>query len=120
VWFVVVIGLGLLLAILWFLQPRQRALLVVQGGEEDGQWFEVFDLPMRIGARADNDILVAGPSISGVHCLLEREGRTIVIVDQGAAFGTFVNGKRVTRQVLEDEDVIRLGDDVELAFEARG
>jgi hypothetical protein len=120
VWFVLLAGIGLLLAILWFLQPRQKALLVVQGGEEDGHWFEVFDLPMRLGAREDNDILVSGPTISGVHCLLEREGRGMVLVDQGAAFGTFVNGERVTRRVLEDDDVIRLGQDVELVFEARG
>ena len=75
---------------------------------------------MRVGAREDNDILLSGPTISGVHCLLEREGKAVTIVDQGAGFGTFVNGERVTRRVLQDEDLIRLGEDVELVFEVRG
>ena len=120
VWIVIVLGIGLLVLIAWLLQPRQVALLVVQGGEEDGQWYEIFQLPMRVGAREDNDILLSGPTISGVHCLLEREGKAVTIVDQGAGFGTFVNGERVTRRVLQDEDLIRLGEDVELVFEVRG
>lgn len=119
VWLVLVGSLGLLALLLWLLRPRQVALLVVKGGDGDGQWYEIFALPTRIGARQDNDILMVGPTISGLHCLLERDGRDVVLVDQRSEHGTFVNEQRVHRHVLRDDDLIRLGNDVELYFEAR-
>jgi pSer/pThr/pTyr-binding forkhead associated (FHA) protein len=79
----------------------------------------VFDLPLRIGSARENDIVLVSDGISRNHCLLQREGRSIVLVDTNSEFGTFVNGARVTRQVLEEDDVIRLGADVELAYEGR-
>jgi hypothetical protein len=98
---------------------RQVCLLVVQGGEEDGQWYEVFDLPLRIGSAAENDIVLVSEGVSRNHCLLQREGRSIVLVDTNSEFGSFVNGARVNRHELEEDDVIRLGTDVELAYEGR-
>lgn len=119
VWIVVVLGIAVVLALLWWMQPKQVALLVVQGGDDDGQWFEVFDVPVRIGAREDSDVLLAGETVSNAHCQIEREGRALVIVDLSSEFGTFVNGTRVTRHALEDDDVIRIGRDAELVYEAR-
>lgn len=98
---------------------RQACLLVSQGGDEDGQWYEVFDLPLRIGSSKENDIVLVREGISRNHCLLQREGRSVVLVDTNSEFGTFVNGARVTRHELEEDDVIRLGHDVELAYEGR-
>ncbi len=119
VWVVVVLGIAIVLALLWWLQPKQLALLVVQGGDDDGQWFEIFEVPARIGAREDSDVLLAGETVSNAHCQIERDGRALVIIDLSSEFGTFVNGARVTRHVLEDDDVIRIGRDVELVYEAR-
>jgi len=98
---------------------RQVCLLVTQGGDEDGQWYEVFELPLRIGSSKENDIVLVREGISRNHCLLQREGKTIVLVDTNSEFGTFVNGGRVTRHALEEDDVIRLGHEVELAYEGR-
>lgn len=98
---------------------RQVCLLVVQGGEEDGQWYEVFELPLRLGSSRENDIVIVREGISRNHCLLQREGGSVVLVDTNSEFGTFVNGARVARHALEEDDVIRLGHDVELAYEGR-
>lgn len=98
---------------------RQACLLVVQGGDEDGQWYEVFDLPLRIGSGRENDVVLVREGVSRNHCLLQREGRAIVLVDTNSEFGTFVNGARIARHELEEDDVIRLGTDVELAYEGR-
>ena len=40
-----------------------------------------------------------------------------MLVDTNSEFGTFVNGARVTRHVLEEDDVIRLTDHHELDLE---
>ncbi len=117
----IVLVLLLVGAVLFVLSRRQKqaCLLVVREGEDEGQWYEVFELPVRIGSMRENDIVIVQPGISRKHCLLEREGRAIVLVDTNSELGTFVNGARVTRHVLEEDDVIRLGSEVELAYEAR-
>lgn len=118
----VVIGAVLIVAAVLVLgrrRTRQVCLLVVQGGEEDGQWYEVLDLPLRIGSARENDIVIVKDGVSRNHCLLEREGKTLVLVDTNSEFGTFVNGLRVTRHPLAEDDVIRLGQAIELAYEGR-
>jgi pSer/pThr/pTyr-binding forkhead associated (FHA) protein len=119
VWLGIVLGLAVAGAALWWMQPRQLALLVVQGGDGDGQWFEIFEVPVRVGAGRDCDVLVPGRTVSGSHCVLDRDEEGIVVIDQGSSHGTFVNGERVTNRRLEEDDVLRLGEDVELVFEAR-
>ncbi|HTR96730.1 MAG TPA: FHA domain-containing protein [Candidatus Acidoferrales bacterium] len=112
--------LGLLVVIapvLLLLRPRQLALLVVQGGEDEGVWYEIFALPLSVGSGDEDDIVVAGEGISPNHCLLQRQGRQFVLVDTNSEHGTWVQGERIRRRVLADEDVIRLGTTTELLFE---
>ena len=117
---VVLVALAIVAAVVLLGRRRKQVcLLVSQGGDEEGQWYEVFDLPLRIGSSKENDIVVVREGISRNHCLLQREGRAIVLVDTNSEFGTFVNGARVARHELEEDDVIRLGHDVELAYEGR-
>lgn len=119
IWVVVLAAVVVAAVVLLGRRRKQVCLLVVQGGEEDGQWYEVFDLPLRIGSSHENDIVIVREGVSRNHCLLQREGRSIVLVDTNSEFGTFVNGARVTRHELEEDDVVRIGHDVELAYEGR-
>ncbi len=119
VWIVLLAAAVIAAVVLLGRRRRQLCLLVAQGGEEDGQWYEVFDLPLRIGSGRENDVVIVRDGVSRNHCLLQREGRTIVLVDTNSEFGTFVNGGRIARHELEEDDVIRLGTDVELVFEGR-
>lgn len=119
IWVVLVAVIAIAAVVLLGRRKRQVCLLVVQGGEEDGQWYEVFELPLSIGSSRENDIVLVREGISRNHCLLERDGRGLVLVDTNSEFGTYVNGARVTRHLLEEDDVIRLGEDLELAFEGR-
>jgi len=119
IWVVIAAVLIVAAFVLLGRRTRQVCLLVVQGGEEDGQWYEVLDLPLRIGSSRENDIVLVREGISRNHCMLELDGNALVLVDTNSEFGTFVNGARVTRHVLEEDDVIRVGEDLELAFEGR-
>jgi hypothetical protein len=119
VWLVIVIAVGAGAAVLLMSRRRAIGLLVVAGGEDDGMWFELFDLPLTVGSALQNDILVVGEGVSRNHCVLEREGRAVVLVDTNSEKGTFVNDERVRRQVLEDDDRIRIGEEFELVYEAR-
>src|SRR5262249_98876 len=99
------------------LQPRQLALLVVSGGEDDGVWYEIFALPLSIGCGDEDDIIVPAEGVSARHCLLQLQGRQFVLVDTNSEGGTWVQGERIRKRALADEDVIRLGASAELIFE---
>lgn len=44
------------------------------------------------------------------HAQVHRQGQVVRLVDEGSKNGTFVNGHRVSEAVLEDGDVVRIGD----------
>jgi len=119
-WIVPAMLVAALVAVRLAGRRRQLCLLVHDGGEEDGSWYEVLALPATLGAAAGNDVVFAEPMVSRNHAVLERRGRIIELVDLNSENGTFVNGERITRRVLVDGDRVSLGPDLHLVFEARG
>jgi hypothetical protein len=65
-----------------------------------------------IGRRETCDIYLADPGISRKHAVITRSGNHYVISDQASSNGTYVNGIRITSQVLEPGDVIKMGSTV--------
>ncbi len=73
---------------------------------------QVFMLDLRItkiGRHQENDVMLAGPTVSSRHATVRREPVGVVIEDEGSLNGTFVNGVRVEQQLLEDGDRIQVG-----------
>ena len=64
---------------------------------------------LRIGRAQDCDLVVAHSSVSAHHAELRAAGSGYRLVDLSSTNGTFVNGVRVTSQVLNDGDVVHLG-----------
>jgi pSer/pThr/pTyr-binding forkhead associated (FHA) protein len=63
-----------------------------------------------IGRAEDADIYIPAPSVSRQHArLLFLHGREI-IEDLNSTNGILVNGVRVARCVLQDNDIIKIGD----------
>jgi serine/threonine protein kinase len=88
--------------------PKQ---LVVTAGPDQGL---VIALPAKdsflLGRSRANEVRLADPHVSRVHCRIEVSGDEVVLVDHDSAGGTFVNGRRVGGpQALRPGDVIRLG-----------
>jgi len=52
---------------------------------------------------------IQNPQVSRVHARIVYENGRLVIEDAGSEGGTFVNGDRVQRQVINEGDEIRLG-----------
>jgi len=63
----------------------------------------------RLGRAADNDIQLASPRASSYHAVIRREGDRWVIEDNQSTNGTYVNGRRVTRATLREDDTIAIG-----------
>jgi pSer/pThr/pTyr-binding forkhead associated (FHA) protein len=69
-----------------------------------------------IGRLPDNTIIIDSPAVSGHHaCVFTTDGQ-YVVEDLQSTNGTFVNGVRVSRQVLQHGDVVKVGDH-ELVFD---
>jgi ABC transport system ATP-binding/permease protein len=65
---------------------------------------------MRIGRVPDNDLVLADLNVSRHHAELRKSPTgSYEIVDLGSHNGTFVNGQRVTSQVLTEQDLVSIG-----------
>ena len=66
-------------------------------------------VPFRIGRQPDSDLIIRDSRASRAHARIVAEGGEYVLEDCKSRHGTFVNGKRVTRHVLQNSDRIELG-----------
>jgi hypothetical protein len=62
-----------------------------------------------IGRSASANLVLRDPTVSRRHAELRRAGPSWLIVDLGSTNGTLVNGFRVQRARLREDDVVLLG-----------
>ena len=62
-----------------------------------------------VGREPHNAIVVDDPLVSREHAAILPVGNDHILEDLGSANGTFVNGTRVERRILQHGDVIELG-----------
>ena len=112
--------------------PEDGAELVVSPAEEDDHLLTIdfaaeqhrgtdreVDAPrsialeadvVRIGRDADSDVIVDDLLVSRRHAELRRRAdEAIEVVDLSSHNGTFVNGRRISRTVLAERDVVTIG-----------
>ncbi len=61
---------------------------------------------LTVGRKADNDIVIDNPAISGHHCRISVQGGTYFVEDLESTNGTFVNEKRIKKSGLHNNDVV--------------
>ena len=65
---------------------------------------------LRIGREPDNDVVLSDLNVSRHHAELRKSPTgSYEIVDLGSHNGTFVNGQRVSSQVLTEQDLVSIG-----------
>lgn len=64
---------------------------------------------LKIGREAGNDIIINDPQLSREHARILTVGDDQIIEDLASSNGTRINGKPLTRQILQHRDVIELG-----------
>lgn len=96
-----------------------RAAVSLRGASESvaGRVVALDQDRVLIGRAQHCDIVINEPSISAEHARLTREGGGWRIANLLSTNGTFVNGKRATRAVLQHGDHIRVGR-IDFVFEA--
>jgi serine phosphatase RsbU (regulator of sigma subunit) len=93
-------------------QPSSSAgsrpyLLLVKDGKQ--QTLSLESLPLSIGRRATNTVVLKNPHVSREHAIIIQEVNEYVLVDKGSKHGTYVNGERIQRRRLEPNDRLEFG-----------
>jgi hypothetical protein len=83
--------------------------LVVRNGEQAGLRFALLDAVTTLGRSIENDISLDDITVSRHHALVEREGRSYRVRDNGSLNGTYVNGQRITELQLQHGDEVLVG-----------
>jgi pSer/pThr/pTyr-binding forkhead associated (FHA) protein len=86
------------------------AYLVLTAGEGNGQKFDIKDGVTRIGRRAENDVVLVYPSISGTHAEIVRSDDGFELRDLGSTNGTRLNGNRIQNIRVYRNDIFSFGD----------
>lgn len=62
-----------------------------------------------LGRRPYNDVVIDNLAVSGEHAVVQMNGSEVVLEDLNSTNGTYVNGKAVKRQALQNGDAIEVG-----------
>jgi pSer/pThr/pTyr-binding forkhead associated (FHA) protein len=62
-----------------------------------------------VGRRPYNDVVIDNLAVSGEHAVLQMSGNEVYLEDLNSTNGTFVNGKAVKKQLLNDSDMVEIG-----------
>ncbi len=62
-----------------------------------------------LGRRPYNDIVIDNLAVSGEHAVLQMSGSEVHIEDLNSTNGSYVNGKAIKKQLLQNADVIEVG-----------
>ncbi len=82
------------------------AKIIVTRDQQVLQEIELDRQRTSLGRHPGNDIVIAHAAVSGQHAAFYRDQREIFLEDLDSKNGTFVNGQRIARRLLEDGDRI--------------
>jgi serine phosphatase RsbU (regulator of sigma subunit)/pSer/pThr/pTyr-binding forkhead associated (FHA) protein len=79
-------------------------------------------LPFSVGRQPESNLIIRDSRVSRTHARIVAENGDYAIEDCGSLHGTYVNGKRITRQALRNSDKIEFGaqDSYQLIFALDG
>src|SRR6476620_3565611 len=62
-----------------------------------------------LGRRPYNDVVIDNLAVSGEHAVLQMTGNEVHLEDLSSTNGTYVNGKAVKKQLLQNSDTVEIG-----------
>ena len=83
--------------------------LIISGPENQDQEFSLSKSSIEIGWAVQNDIVLTDGKISRNHACIECDMDGCTLIDLKSANGTFVNGERIDKVLLNPGDTIKMG-----------
>src|SRR5262245_21537393 len=88
----------------------RRCRLDVIAGPDAGLARDFTNETIRIGARRENDVVLADAKVSGLHCEIRLDEHGYRLRDLGSKNGTFVSAMRVVDIYIAPAAIIEVGD----------
>ena len=85
------------------------ALVIRSGGGREGETYPLVAPRVTVGRNPESTIFLDDVTVSRNHAVIVREGAAYILVDQGSLNGTYVNRRRLEREVLSDGDELQIG-----------
>lgn len=83
---------------------------VAMSGEQKGEDFRLREGKNTVGSAADSQIVLRDSTVSGQHASVRFEDGKFTVTDLDSSNGTFLNDKKIAREELNDNDMIRFGE----------
>lgn len=87
-----------------------RVAITVPGSNEQPYRFKLDRQKVSIGRGGDSDILIDDPSVSGIHCTMERVSGGYVLRDRQSTNGISLDGNDMEVIDLRNGDDVKVGD----------
>ena len=84
-----------------------KLIMKSQGDHE--RVFSMLHEEMTIGRDLACDLRIPLPQVSSRHCRISQDGGNRILESLDEAVGTHLNGQRIERAVLHDDDVVQIG-----------
>lgn len=84
-------------------------LVVSVNGEIQGHYFLDKDRFV-LGRKEDNDIFLDDPNVSKLHAAIITIGNDQVLEDTNSGNGVQVNGSKITKHILQNNDIFEIGE----------
>jgi len=91
------------------LPPISPAWLIVEQWGKPEKRYEIKGKVISIGSSDDNDIVLKDKTVSRHHAKVRLERRKYFIYDLASTNGTRVNGRKITKKWIKEEDSIEMG-----------
>ena len=62
-----------------------------------------------LGRRPYNDIVIDNLAVSGEHAVVQMMGNEVYLEDLNSTNGSYLNGKAIKKQLLQNDDVVEIG-----------
>lgn len=62
-----------------------------------------------LGRRPYNDIVIDNLAVSGEHAVVQMSGHEVYLEDLNSTNGTYINGKAIKKQLLQNNDSVDIG-----------
>lgn len=98
-------------------EPAERTAIVRPSGRkiwvlrENHETIELVGLRFTVGRDPRCEIAIASPRVSREHAAILVDADTVLVTDLNSSNGTFFNGERVMRHVVNDGDVVQFGNE---------
>ena len=91
-------------------KPPVVGWFVAMSGDQKGEDFRLHDGKNSVGSGADSQIALKDSTVSSQHASVRYEDGKFFVTDLDSSNGTYLNDRKIVREELKDNDMIRFGE----------